>query len=211
MGGLNGQFNARLQRLEKMQDSATEVPKPTSADAGKVVTVNQDGDGYELTEGGGGGGALPAYIPEEVSAVLTLQASTQDNVITVKKSQPVSASGMSYTMSPAGSIGVDSLVRIGFFEKDADPDTAEPVLYLTFTNAIGTLNKLLSTISYVDDENKLSDCNWNYVSNTLFIKFRDINDSGLSLSDTYDVYIGYTEYQNIEPVWKLPDGGSSPK
>lgn len=53
MSGLNGQFNARLQRLEKMQDSATEVPKPTSADAGKVVTVNEDGDGYVLAEGGG--------------------------------------------------------------------------------------------------------------------------------------------------------------
>lgn len=36
-------------------EAANEVPKPTSADAGKVVTVNQDGDGYVLGEGGGGG------------------------------------------------------------------------------------------------------------------------------------------------------------
>lgn len=160
----------------------------------------------KAAEGGGGGSGLPAYIPEEVGAVLTLQALKQAVSITVKKSQPVSASGMSYTMSPAGSLGVDSHVRILFFEKDADPETAEPVLILK-SNAVGTLDKRLSSIYYFDDENMLSDCNWNYVSNTLFIKFRNINDSGLSLSGTYDVHIIYTDYQNIEPVWKLPWGG----
>lgn len=48
MSGLNGQFNARLQRLEKKAEM--EDPKPTLADAGKVVIVNQDGDGYALAE-----------------------------------------------------------------------------------------------------------------------------------------------------------------
>lgn len=198
--------------IDSEDDTQLNFDAGSNAQSTIVITYpNEDieGTSYEVYAGGGSG--LPAYIPEEVSAVLTLQALKQADSITVKKSQPVRESGMSYAMSPAGSLGVDSLVAIGFFEKDADPDTAEPVLSLTFTNAVGTLNKLLSTIYYTDDENMLSDCNWDYVSNTLFIKFRNINDSGLSLSGTYDVYIGYTEYQNIEPVWKLPKGGISPK
>lgn len=55
---LNGDDIEPANRLEYfLKKAATEVPKPTSADAGKVITVNQDGDGYELAEGGGGGGA----------------------------------------------------------------------------------------------------------------------------------------------------------
>lgn len=43
-------------RLEYfMKKAANEVPKPAgSSDAGKVVTVNEDGDGFELTEPGTG-------------------------------------------------------------------------------------------------------------------------------------------------------------
>lgn len=43
-------------RLEYfMKKAANEVPKPAgSSDAGKVVTVNEDGDGYELAEPGTG-------------------------------------------------------------------------------------------------------------------------------------------------------------
>ena len=63
---MEGQFNARISRLERLQDSATEVPKPTAADAGKVITVNQDGDGYELTEGGGGGGGIQIIRPLKI-------------------------------------------------------------------------------------------------------------------------------------------------
>lgn len=54
---LNGDDIKPANRLEYfLKKAATEVPKPTSADAGKVVTVNEDGDGYVLSEGGGGGG-----------------------------------------------------------------------------------------------------------------------------------------------------------
>lgn len=54
---LNGDDIKPANRLEYfLKKAATEVPKPTSADAGKVVTVNEDGDGYVLGEGGGGGG-----------------------------------------------------------------------------------------------------------------------------------------------------------
>ena len=44
-------------RLEYfMKKAANEVPKPAgSSDAGKVVTVNEDGDGFELTTPSGGG------------------------------------------------------------------------------------------------------------------------------------------------------------
>ena len=50
-------------RLEYfMKKAANEVPKPAgSADAGKVVTVNEDGDGYEL-------GAIPSGLPSYTSA-----------------------------------------------------------------------------------------------------------------------------------------------
>jgi len=52
---LNGDDIEPANRLEYfLKKAATEVPKPTSADAGKVVTVNEDGDGYILGEGGGG-------------------------------------------------------------------------------------------------------------------------------------------------------------
>lgn len=68
---MEGQFNARISRLERMKDSETEVPKPTAADAGKVVTVNQDGDGYVLGEGGGGSN-LPAYSASDIGKVLTV-------------------------------------------------------------------------------------------------------------------------------------------
>ena len=56
---LDGQNISPATRLEYfLQKAATEVPKPTSADAGKVITVNQDGDGYELAAGGSGGAPL---------------------------------------------------------------------------------------------------------------------------------------------------------
>lgn len=50
-------------RLEYfMKKAANEVPKPAgSSDAGKVVTVNEDGDGYEL-------GAIPSGLPSYTSA-----------------------------------------------------------------------------------------------------------------------------------------------
>lgn len=60
MSGWNGQFNGRLQRLEKKGE--TELPKPSSADAGKVITVNEDGDGYVLAEGGSGQSVLVANV-----------------------------------------------------------------------------------------------------------------------------------------------------
>lgn len=51
---LNGDDIEPANRLEYfLKKAATEVPKPTAADAGKVVTVNDDGDGYVLGEGGG--------------------------------------------------------------------------------------------------------------------------------------------------------------
>lgn len=45
-------------RLEYfMKKAANEVPKPAgSSDAGKVVTVNEDGDGFKLAPASGGGG-----------------------------------------------------------------------------------------------------------------------------------------------------------
>lgn len=44
---MEGQFNARISRLERMKDSATEIPKPTAEDSGKILIVNNAGD-YNL-------------------------------------------------------------------------------------------------------------------------------------------------------------------
>lgn len=62
-------------RLEYfMKKAANEVPKPAgSSDAGKVMTVNEDGDGYELTTPSGG---LPSYTSADVGKVLGIVESS---------------------------------------------------------------------------------------------------------------------------------------
>jgi hypothetical protein len=57
-------------RLEYfMKKAANEVPKPAgSSDAGKVVTVNEDGDGFELAEPASGGGIVDIAIGTRTAA-----------------------------------------------------------------------------------------------------------------------------------------------
>lgn len=62
---LNGDNIAPATRREYfLKRAANEIPKPGGvSDAGKVVTVNENGDGYALEEaGGGGGGALAVSV-----------------------------------------------------------------------------------------------------------------------------------------------------
>ena len=56
-------------RLEYfMKKAANEVPKPAgSSDAGKVVTVNEDGDGFELAEAAAGG-VINVHVDEVTAA-----------------------------------------------------------------------------------------------------------------------------------------------
>lgn len=93
MSGWNGQFNPRLQRLERIQNSATELPKPTAADAGKVITVNQGGDGYVLAEGSGGlveiKNVEPFQVPDLVNGGTRLFSPANDSLyIMVNEEDP---------------------------------------------------------------------------------------------------------------------------
>lgn len=91
-------------RLEYfMKKAANEVPKPAgSSDAGKVVTVNEDGDGFELAESGGGSG-LPEYTSADKGKVLTI-GEGEGSVTTVV----VPEQTMAVSDDPSPVVGADS-------------------------------------------------------------------------------------------------------
>lgn len=65
MPGFDGQFNARLQRLERMsgEGSGGGVPESSVSDAGKVLTVGQSGvPAWAEPSGGSGSGALIVHL-----------------------------------------------------------------------------------------------------------------------------------------------------
>ena len=76
-------------RLEYfMKKAANEVPKPTgSSDAGKVVTVNEDGDGFELTEPASGGVVYLSLTEDVLDASYADIANAADNgsVVCIKR------------------------------------------------------------------------------------------------------------------------------
>ena len=88
-------------RLEYfMKKAANEVPKPAgSSDAGKVVTVNEDGDGYEL-------GEIPSGLPEFTSA-------DNGKVLTIDEGEPKweAVSGYIYTASSTFQSGIMGLLQ----------------------------------------------------------------------------------------------------
>lgn len=87
-------------RLEYfMKKAANEVPKPAgSSDAGKVVTVNEDGDGYELTEAASGG------------AFIINVSGTPGSTLTPDKTYPELAEAVSGGAIPVVLLGGGSLV-----------------------------------------------------------------------------------------------------
>lgn len=115
---LDGQFNARIQRLEKMVEnmpSGREVPKPSIADYGKVLGVDESGEyrlenvpkevptpsvsdaGKVITVGSSGKyelGGLPEYTLNELGKSLTVVEDSTNKVETIiVPSQSVTVSG----------------------------------------------------------------------------------------------------------------------
>lgn len=154
---------------------------------------------------GGGGSGLPAFIPEEIGASLKLAAAESEEKEAKFISQSFSSGSMNLPLAPEGNLGVSSLVQILFYESGADP-TGTPIEALVFGfGSIGELDKSAGTITYIDGAG-LSNCVWNYNSNTFQIAFNDISHTALSESDSYDVYIVYGEYSGVAAVWELPEG-----
>lgn len=86
--GLNGQFNARIQRLEKIVEdmpSGREVPQPSVADYGKVIGVDENGE-YSLEN-----------VPKELPATTEIDAG---------KVVKVNASGTGYELGEGGESGL---------------------------------------------------------------------------------------------------------
>lgn len=155
---------------------------------------------------GGGGSGLPAFIPEEMGASLKLEAAESEEKEAKFISQSFSSGSMNLPLAPDGNLGVHSLVQILFYESGADPTTATPIEALNFVyDNIGELDKSAGTITYIDVA-RLSNCVWNYNSNTFRIAFKDISQTALSESDSYDVYIWYGEYSGVAAVWEMPVG-----
>lgn len=57
-------------KIEALVAAATELPTPESGDAGKVLTVNSDSDGYELDNVGG----IPSIAAGDAGKVITVNA-----------------------------------------------------------------------------------------------------------------------------------------
>lgn len=57
-------------KIESLVAAATELPTPEAGDAGKVLTVNSDADGYELDNVGG----IPSITSGDAGKVITVNA-----------------------------------------------------------------------------------------------------------------------------------------
>lgn len=81
-------------KIESLIKVATELPVPEAGDAGKVLTVNADADGYELD-------VIPAELPTpeagDAGKVLTVNAGEDGYELTT----PVSSSDVSTAISTA--------------------------------------------------------------------------------------------------------------
>ena len=142
---LNGDEITPATRLEYfLQKAANEVPKPEAGDAGKVLAVNSDEDGYELIEPEAGGG-VPVI---DLTTVTPTQIRYSGGVLSVR------VSGV-----PAVAVGIlqsNDVVAVklpyAFYENNAydfDPDTP----FLTLVASWEYENDLrLKACNFCDDD-----------------------------------------------------------
>lgn len=123
MSGLNGQFNARLQRLERGGSGEGGVPSYSADDEGKVLTVVNDGDKAELSWKNAD--CLPPYDTNDIGKVLMLgegsetAASASVQAVEPKWENPIPAptsddAGMTVVVNEEGKyeLVTPSVVRI---------------------------------------------------------------------------------------------------
>jgi hypothetical protein len=140
-------------RLEYfMKKAANEVPKPAgSTDAGKVVTVNEDGDGFELVEPPSG---LPEYTSADKGKVLTIvEGESGETTVIVPKWE--AAGGGIFKVLADYSTGaldknfreIDAAITGGLLPVVFTQGASFPVILATLTNSVYTVFALSASPS----------------------------------------------------------------
>ncbi len=113
---LNGDDITPANRLEYfLQKAANEVPKPENGDAGLLLAVNSDADGYELVEPAAGGGVpvidltsvTPTRIQYSSGTISMLVSGVPVFIVEILQSNDVVAVKLPYAFYDNGAYDLD--------------------------------------------------------------------------------------------------------